>query len=235
MQNGFDVAVYEKEAHLGERVREWTMLLHWALDTLLYLLPGDVLKDMRKAYTDPFHPYEERGEEVIPFYHGRTGNVVFRMPSHAVRRVSRTRFRGLCTRGIDVHWGKAFQALEVPDDGGAMTVRFADGSSAEADFVIGADGSGSKVRRCLFGEDEGSAKPTEHAICSSVVNYGDADKARFLREPHPVCYAAVDPLGSMMTSSKAHQSQVLRSNVLISETSAHRLTRFNSPECPRSR
>ncbi|MFI6408189.1 FAD-dependent oxidoreductase [Streptomyces sp. NPDC050548] len=47
-----------------------------------------------------------------------------------------------------VRWGHTLQSVDGPDDG-PRRLRFTDGSTVEADLVIGADGAWSKVRRAL--------------------------------------------------------------------------------------
>lgn len=56
-----------------------------------------------------------------------------------------------CRRGIDVQFGKRLVAIDdMP--GQPLVARFDDGSSAEGDFLIGADGVHSAVRSHLFPE-----------------------------------------------------------------------------------
>ncbi|KAF5349663.1 hypothetical protein D9756_008963 [Leucocoprinus leucothites] len=193
-KNGYNVTVYEKEAYIGERVREWTMLIHWALPTLQKTLPDDILNDMRSAYTDPFYAYDKE-KEALPFYNGNTGEIAFQVPAIGMRRVSRTRFRRLCTRGLDIRWSKAFKDLQMGENG-PVTIIFEDGDRAEADFVIGADGTRSKVRRWLVGEEEGKVSASEHAITNGIVSYNDAEKARFVRT-HPICALGSSSSGAL--------------------------------------
>ncbi|MBK3562232.1 NAD(P)/FAD-dependent oxidoreductase [Streptomyces sp. MBT62] len=47
-----------------------------------------------------------------------------------------------------VRWGHTLQSVDGPDDG-PRRLRFTDGTTVEADLVIGADGAWSKVRRAL--------------------------------------------------------------------------------------
>jgi 2-polyprenyl-6-methoxyphenol hydroxylase-like FAD-dependent oxidoreductase len=51
-------------------------------------------------------------------------------------------------RGIEVRWGHRFVGLEQRGD--TVLARFADGSTAEGDFVVGCDGIESDVRRSVF-------------------------------------------------------------------------------------
>ncbi|KAI4146401.1 MAG: hypothetical protein L6R39_003471 [Caloplaca ligustica] len=56
------------------------------------------------------------------------------------------------------HMGKRMSHLENRADGG-YTLRFADGSSADADAIVGGDGIRSRCRQILLGEDSPEAKP----------------------------------------------------------------------------
>ena len=98
------------------------------------------------------------------------------------------RLRRLLSRDLDIHWGRAFRDVVVPDTG-PMTVRFADGSTASADLVVGADGSRSAVRRWLFETDDqekGEVRPSEWVMANGLVQYDDADLAHSLRAVHPL-------------------------------------------------
>jgi flavin-dependent dehydrogenase len=192
--------VYEKEAYIGERVREWTMLIHWALPTFESLLPDDILNDIRSAYTDPFYPYD-REKEALPLYNGETGDILFHIPAIGMRRVSRTRLRRLCTRGLEIHWSKMFKGLRI-GEAGPVTICFDGGDTAEADFVIGTDGTNSKVRQWLVGEVAGKVSASEHIICNTVVSYNDTEKAKFLRAAHPICALGSSPIGSLFIAGK---------------------------------
>ncbi|KAK4163754.1 hypothetical protein QBC43DRAFT_263623 [Cladorrhinum sp. PSN259] len=190
-KNGFPVTVYDKEAYVGERVREWTMIVHWALSLIHDILPDDILADVNTAYTDPISP---ESSEPIPFYNGTTGEVAFHVGGRA-RRLSRNRFRRLCTRGLNVQWAKAVEDVSVPDSTsqGPVTIHFSDGTTALADLVIGADGPNSYVRRWLLGEE--AAKPVASPIaCSNgLVRYPNVELAERIRAAHPICMVASAP------------------------------------------
>ncbi|KAK3990821.1 hypothetical protein QBC44DRAFT_368797 [Cladorrhinum sp. PSN332] len=185
-KNGFPVTVYEKEAYLGEKIREWTMLLHWAWPVIYKILPEEVLADIHTAYTDPFHPYSDEVPETIPFFNAVTGQVAFRIPANA-RRISRTRLRRLCTRGLDVRWNKSVKDVLVPDEGCPITIKFDDGTTASSDLIIGADGPNSYIRRWLLGDEAAKPIPTPLASANGLVKYPTAEISQKVRAPHPIC------------------------------------------------
>src|SRR2546430_5434384 len=67
-------------------------------------------------------------------------------PTRGHHSVSRITLRQVLTSGLDgiLHYGKEFVRYEKD---GTVVCHFADGSTAEADVVVGADGGGSRVRR----------------------------------------------------------------------------------------
>ncbi|KAL7622901.1 hypothetical protein AAE478_006580 [Parahypoxylon ruwenzoriense] len=57
-----------------------------------------------------------------------------------------------------IEFGKRLESLK-PREGGKVTLTFADGTTAEADSVIGCDGIKSRVRQHLFGADHEASYP----------------------------------------------------------------------------
>jgi len=190
------------------------------------MLPEDILADFSSAHTDPFHKYDEDDEDDddnndknngnggIPYYSGVTGEIIMRMPGKA-RRVSRDRVRRLCSRGLDIRFGKRVVGIFTSDNagggneggegdkegkeegkGGEVTIVFSGGDKATADLVIGADGGNSAVRRWLFGGDEEKSRslPSAYAIANAIVaRYDTAEQALAVRAPHPVVALSVQP------------------------------------------
>ncbi|KAK3389565.1 putative monooxygenase [Podospora didyma] len=198
-KNGFDVTVYERESYPGEKMREWTMLLHWALPIVQNILPPHVFDNLRSAYTDPHYAYE-KAKEVIPYYNGQTGKLAFSV-SDAVRRVSRTRLRQVCSKGIDIRWGKQLKTLELdltPD--GDATLVFDDGEAVKVDLVIGADGSHSAVRQWLLGAEASKPSDSGKVIGSGIFKYDTGAQAKIIRMDHPICVIAPTADGAIFSA-----------------------------------
>jgi 2-polyprenyl-6-methoxyphenol hydroxylase-like FAD-dependent oxidoreductase len=72
---------------------------------------------------------------------------------HAARPMSRVALRQILAEGLEdtIAYSKTFQSFEQTQ-GGRMVARFEDGSSAEGDVLVGADGAASRVRRQLLPE-----------------------------------------------------------------------------------
>lgn len=81
-------------------------------------------------------------------------------------------------------FNKCFERLEDDKDpDGRLRMRFSDGTTAEADVVIGCDGLGSRVRRALVGEEHPSARA---------------------RYTHRYCYRAMIPMHEAKAVLQAH-------------------------------
>ena len=87
--------------------------------------------------------------------------------------------------------GKKLSDIRV--EGSAVTAIFEDGSTEIGDFLVGADGSRSKVRQILVGAE--AAKPEE--LPFTMINYSaakyTAEQARLLRTVHPIVKLAYHP------------------------------------------
>lgn len=156
------------------------MLAHWGLPTIQSILPEDIAKDMRIAYTNPFYPYTN-DKERVQLYNGLTGDLLFEVPTVG-RRLSRTRFRRLCSRGLDIRWGHVLKNITLDDsDTGPVTIHFEGKESAIADVVIGADGSNSQVRKWLVGDELAKPETSGYPIANGILKCKTAEQARVTR------------------------------------------------------
>lgn len=191
------------------------MSIHWSLENLQRILPDEILADISSAYTDQWRAYDE-DQPPVPFYNGLTGDILQHVPAPNLRRLSRARFKELCSRGLDIHWGKKVVDMTCDEkEDGPVTLRYEGdvGSNAavEVDLVIGADGTNSKIRRLLLGEDIGASRPSKWCMYNGIVCYSDADKALFVRAAHPLCTLAFTSHGlAFYGSTLFHVSTSLR-------------------------
>ena len=72
-----------------------------------------------------------------------------------------------CIKPGITHFGKRCTSIVSPADGGRTTVHFGDGTSVDADVVIGADGIKSTVRQSVLPDDDKS----DHISFSGTIVY----------------------------------------------------------------
>jgi len=177
------------------------MILHWALPTLRNMLPDDVFAELPSAHANPFYAYSDQPES-LPFFNGVTGELAFKTTA-LFRRMSRQRLRRVCTKGLDIKWGAKVVDLQIGDSG-PVSIVLSDGEVATADLVIGADGSSSKIRRWLVGEEEGRSIASDWAIGSGVIQYS-AEQAKAILAPSEICSVSTGPNGMIVTAGKCLQ------------------------------
>jgi 2-polyprenyl-6-methoxyphenol hydroxylase-like FAD-dependent oxidoreductase len=148
------------------------------------LVPDEVCAKIPESYTNRYMKFEGGEEESLPAFNGVTGDIIFRMAHPGGRRVSRQELRKVLLDGVDVQWGKKLQDLKYEEDGVQLT--FADGSTAETDFVVGADGASSMVRQLLVGAEEGKPQLSGMTFATGLIKYGDAAKVEAVTKLHPV-------------------------------------------------
>ncbi len=166
------------------RPRDWSILIHWALPVMASLLPDKLAADIPQALCNPHLDFDANAES-LPVYNGITGELLFQSATPGARRVTRQKLRKLMTRDLDIRWGKSLRSL-VP---GADSVRleFDDGGAPfEADYVLGADGTSSKVRELLVGAEAAEPKLSGFMFASCFTQYRDLEKIETIVKKHPV-------------------------------------------------
>ena len=77
-----------------------------------------------------------------------------------------------------------------------MTAEFEDGTSATGTLVVGADGTHSTTRHVIFDNDKvADASLVPYNAINLHVCYNDVDKAKHVRQGHPIMYHAIHPKG----------------------------------------
>jgi hypothetical protein len=177
------VTVYEREASVDERPRDWTILIHWAMPILSKLLPDSVLTKLPDAICNPNLEFNQDIES-LPCFNGVTGEILFRNPTPGARRVTRQLFRKILTEGLNIQWGKKLSQLGSTSDSVQLT--FEDGDTTSVDYVLGTDGASSKVRELIVGSEAAQPKLSGFMFATGIVNYGDSEKHRKIIDAHPV-------------------------------------------------
>ncbi|KHO01583.1 Aromatic-ring hydroxylase-like protein [Metarhizium album ARSEF 1941] len=207
-QNGFRAVVFEREASIDARDRDWTMLVHWAMPIFEKLVPKDIIADLKSAVCNPYLDFNNEVES-IPCYNGVTGDLLFRSPLPNARRVSRQALRRLLARRVDIRWNAPLKHL-VPTNSGVQ-IRLEDGSVFDCDYVLGADGSSSKVREFLLGPDVSRPRGSGFQFATGITKFGDAEKTDAIVQAHPVAAlmmgtASVGAVGVMSADNPADES-----------------------------
>jgi 2-polyprenyl-6-methoxyphenol hydroxylase-like FAD-dependent oxidoreductase len=150
-RSGISVAVYERDRSTrfkdqGYRIgikRDGSHALRDCLPPNLYGLcvATAIRSATRMVFLD--HALNEKFSKPIP------------PPAEDTFGVNRLTLREILLAGLEsvVHFGRTFERFDQRDDG-RVTAWFADGTSATGDLLVGADGTGSAVRRVLVPDAE---------------------------------------------------------------------------------
>ncbi|KAJ0280619.1 hypothetical protein COL940_006116 [Colletotrichum noveboracense] len=211
-KNGFEVTVFERDASIDARPRDWTILIHWGMSTLTEMLPDHIIKNFPKAYCNPHLQFDDWDESVLG-YNALTGEVLFRNSTPGARRVSRRRFREVLAEGLDIQWGKGLKALDIIDDD-SVRLSFNDNSNFDASYVLGTDGASSKVRELLVDAEVAKPVPSGFMIANCNVKYGDEQKVNTIVKAHSV-FASM--LGSGVMAGCGVRGQGLQHAIIDSD------------------
>lgn len=163
---GISVAVYERDEDPASRVQGFRIHIDPEGSTALHsCLPHDLwtIFDATGGYFGQgFTLMTEQLEEIFAFGGPSAANA---HPVTRHRSVSRITLRHILLAGLEdaVHFKKRFVNYEKIEDG-RFRARFEDGSTAEGDVLVGADGVNSPVRQQYLPD----AEPVE----TGVVNLG---------------------------------------------------------------
>ena len=143
---GIDAVIYERGSRDDDRRGAWISFQANGMDALRAVGLAEPIEDIGYPVDD------------ISFVNGK-GKPLGRMPMAARRLDGQTSvmmprvdlYNALADqateRGIAVEYGREFLGAEYTADG--IVARFADGSTAEGDFLVGADGIHSRVRTTI--------------------------------------------------------------------------------------
>ncbi|KFY16415.1 hypothetical protein V492_01353 [Pseudogymnoascus sp. VKM F-4246] len=193
-KEGIAYTVFESEPSASHyRAAEWGMSIQWGIPLLRQCLPEALFDRLQSAANDPYFTPPDPG--LLPTLNGKTGELMKEIPLLRMFRVSRRKFRSLCAEGISVEYGKTLKDVVYDDDKDTVTAIFADSSQAVGSLLVGADGVRSAVRTSIFGSEKARASSMPYSVVNLSVKYNDAEKARFVRQCHPIMAMAVHPDG----------------------------------------
>ena len=92
--------MYEREAYLNERPRDWSFGVYWAQDSFEECLPRELKDKIATAQVDP--SFKPSKDDVVPLLNGETGEILRQVPAPLVYRLGRAKFRALISEGVSV-------------------------------------------------------------------------------------------------------------------------------------
>jgi 2-polyprenyl-6-methoxyphenol hydroxylase-like FAD-dependent oxidoreductase len=145
---GIRVAVYERDQSPDSRPQGYRIHINPQGSTALHACLPQHLWDLFRStggdFSQGFSIVTEQLQELLNL--GRIGGTEDTIARH--RSISRITLRRILLAGLehDVHFNKRFLRYEETSDG-AIRAHFEDGSSAQADLLVAADGVNSGVRK----------------------------------------------------------------------------------------
>jgi 2-polyprenyl-6-methoxyphenol hydroxylase-like FAD-dependent oxidoreductase len=135
-KKGISFSIFERDPEQNSRNQGWSIGLHTILDDLKASIPDDM-----PSLETVFHLHPLKFPSQLAVYqaqdpsqrHGVTDDGAGKL-----LRANRRRLREFLSTGIQVEFAK--QAAGIKEDDHSITVNFTDGTSANGDFLVGADG-----------------------------------------------------------------------------------------------
>jgi len=150
------VAVYERDRTITDRLQGYRVHINPAGSRALHAcLPPHLFEGFDRTCGKAAHAMHFLTEQMEVLLSVRGDMVEQRDPIARHRSVSRITLRQVLLSGLDdvVHFGKTFTRYETRADG-RIVAHFEDGTHAEGDVLVAADGGGSRVRRQLLPQAE---------------------------------------------------------------------------------
>lgn len=145
--------IYDRDLSLNANTSGWGITVHWALAALQECLPPHLFKALDAIQVDPQQGIKDTGRFL--FLDLATAQPKFVIPPSRRLRINRRKLRALLAEGVEVNWGRSIAGFENLGDGEGVEVEFQDGTKVKGRLLVGADGSSSRTRRLLLGEEEG--------------------------------------------------------------------------------
>ncbi|KAF1829264.1 FAD/NAD(P)-binding domain-containing protein [Decorospora gaudefroyi] len=199
-KRGVSYEVFERDANKDSRFQGWAIALHTITDDLIASMPDD-LPDLKQATN---HMLPLKLPTQICLYPAESNMRVGWEDSGDTPfiRAERYRLRNWLSTNIPIKWGKRVQHIQHSDQG--VSVTFEDGTSAQGDILVGADGVKSAVRQQLLqkSHDELLKVIPLAAIVGQLTISGEAFK-RQLELSHG-SYSLIDAQRGYLTFCSLH-------------------------------
>ncbi|KAK7046535.1 hypothetical protein R3P38DRAFT_2874268 [Favolaschia claudopus] len=187
---GIPFIVFERDPSPLARDGGWGITIHWALPALQKCLPSKLFDTLDSVQVDPEQGRSDTGRFV--FLDISTAEAKYTIPPAPRRRLNRMKLHALLRQGLEHHlrWDKTFVGFTEDEDG--VSVEFADGSKERGYMLIGVDGSTSRVRRLLVGEEAGRLQPVGANFIGVIVRLSEEAVAP-LRKIDPLLFQGSHP------------------------------------------
>ncbi|RFU31575.1 hypothetical protein B7463_g4763, partial [Scytalidium lignicola] len=187
-QHNIPFEIYERDPHI-ERAKGWGITIHWALPALKSCLPAELFDRLSTIQVDPQQGIKDTGRFL--FLDLSTAEPKYVIPPSSRLRINRLKFRSLLAEGLDIKWNKQFTGFKTNADG-LVEVTFQDGTSTTGSLLVGADGSSSRTRRFLVGEDRGRLNQIPGRFIGVTMRL-TPEQAQPLREIDPLLFQGSHP------------------------------------------
>ncbi|KAE8441128.1 hypothetical protein EG329_005840 [Mollisiaceae sp. DMI_Dod_QoI] len=187
-QHSVPFEIYDRDAQI-DRAKGWGITIHWALPALKSCLPEPLFKKLSTIQVDPQQGIKDTGRFL--FLDLSTAQPKFVIPPSERLRIHRLKFRGLLAEDIDVKWNKSIKSYRTISED-EIEVAFTDGTTTRGSLLIGADGSGSRIRRMLVGEEAGKLNQLPVRFMGVTIRWTPA-QVQPLREIDPLLFQGCHP------------------------------------------
>ncbi|KAB8204220.1 hypothetical protein BDV34DRAFT_226604 [Aspergillus parasiticus] len=193
-KRGISYVILERQL---ERDRSWGVTISWSRPNLEKLLPSGILARLHECTPDPswFLKEDKGSEEAIVLSDGQNKETLVNIPLPGAFRLNIKKTKRLWSQYVNIKEGKRVSSVEVTPD--LPIVVCDDGSREHGSVTIGAECSGSQIRRWLLGK---LAEP-EVLPCTMLyltVQYSAEHTAALDRMVHPVIDVGIHPKGMYM-------------------------------------
>ncbi|TGO71047.1 hypothetical protein BELL_0626g00010 [Botrytis elliptica] len=188
-KNNISFTVFERDVRNDSRGQGWALSLFGeAYDLMKTLMPSELGPVEQTSHLYPLDLQPQFSFYDITRPEFRVG--VIADDTLKVVRANRRRMREWLMQGIDVQFNK--RLLRVEEHGDKVTAHFEDGTSAIGDFLVGAEGTRSVVRRQHFLKGQDVMKPLPIGSIFGEISLSGDDFSEQLTNSHSN-YIVMDP------------------------------------------
>jgi 2-polyprenyl-6-methoxyphenol hydroxylase-like FAD-dependent oxidoreductase len=186
---GIPFRLYERDTSIS-RAAGWGLTIHWALPALKSLIPPELFARFDTIQVDPEQGRKDTGRFVL--LNIETLELVYVIPPAERQRIRRLGFRELLAEGVDINWGNAVTGFELKEGNEGVKVTLETGEDIEGSLLLGVDGSNSRIRRQLVGEEKGKLNYLPVTGCGTTVRL-TPEEVKPLKAIDPLLFQGAAP------------------------------------------